>query len=86
MVQASKLHRIINGWSNYLSKDAKVEDMATERAKVCSGCEFAVHGTYEKLMPDYSIKEVQGMKCEVCGCPLSTKLRSVDENCPKNKW
>lgn len=86
MAQISKIARIIDGWRNYIFPNEDVERTAVSRASICSGCSHAVHGTYEKAMPDFSIKEVQGMKCDVCGCPLSTKLRSVDEKCPKNKW
>ncbi len=86
MAPASKLIRILDGWSNYLFNNKQAEQIAKMRAGICSGCPFAVHGSYEKLMPDYSIKEAQGMKCDICECPLSTKLRSIDETCPKSKW
>lgn len=86
MGPVSKLKSIINGWSHYLKKDEQVEAIAGKRAEICAGCHYAVHGTYEKLMPDYSIKTAQGMKCKICQCPLSTKLRSLDENCPIKKW
>ncbi len=77
---------IINGWKNYTFPSDEVEKIAKERANICSKCDSAAHGTYEKLMPDWSIKEVQGLKCNKCGCPLSTKIRSIEENCPLNKW
>ena len=56
------------------------------RASICKGCPSAVIGRYEKLMPDYSLKEVRGLKCDECGCPLSTKIRSKNEKCPLEKW
>ncbi len=82
----SKFLNILDGWKNYAFKDESVEVLAKSRAEVCSKCPFADRGSYQKLMPDYSMKEVQGMKCNKCGCPLSTKLRATDEKCPLKKW
>lgn len=76
----------MNGWKNYLFADNKIEQLAHDRAQVCADCPSAVYGTYEKLMKDFTLKEVQGMKCKECGCPLSTKLRAEDEECPLKKW
>lgn len=86
MEQTNKLNRIIEGWKNYLFTDPKVETLAKSRVKICAVCPSSVYGTYEKLMNDYSLIEVKGMKCAECGCPLSTKLRSADEKCPKGLW
>jgi len=86
MVRPSKIQRILQGWGNYLFPDAAAEAAAKSRARICASCPAAVYGTYEQLMPDYSLKEVEGMKCWVCGCPLSTKLRSLEETCPQKKW
>ena len=77
---------IVNGWKNYVFPNKDMEQIAHHRAKICSGCNKAVLGTYEKLMKDRNLKEVKGMKCYVCGCPLSTKLRSKNETCPLGKW
>ena len=86
MVQASKFRRIVKGWGNYLKSDPQAAAVASERAKVCADCPSAVHGTYERVMPDWSLMLVQGMKCDECGCPLSTKLRVLEEECPLKKW
>lgn len=81
MVQISK---ILEGWGNYFK--GKMSALERERGKVCEECPEAVVGTYEKLMPDFQLKKIQGLKCNQCGCPLSTKLRSKDEECPLKKW
>jgi len=86
MEQRFKLSGIYNGWKNYLFPNQKVEKLAKGRALICAQCPDAVYGTYEKLMKDWTLKEVKGMKCNQCGCPLSTKLRNVDEQCPKGLW
>lgn len=80
----SKLINIVEGWGNYFK--GQVSALENERAKECEQCAEAVIGTYEKFMKDNSLKQVQGLKCGVCKCPLSTKLRSKNEACPLGKW
>ena len=79
-----QLSNIWRGWKEYLT--GEVSKKEKERAAICEACPYAVIGTYEKLMPDFSLKEVKGLKCDVCKCPLSTKIRSKDESCPLHKW
>lgn len=79
----SKVFNIINGWKNlFLLLET---DLAKERARSCTSCDEARSGTFEKFIGDQII-EIQGLKCRKCGCPLSAKLRSVNEKCPLNKW
>lgn len=82
----SKLKDILSGWSAYIINDETSKEKAKERAKICSGCDKPVKGTFEILLPDYSIKEIQGLKCSVCNCPLSTATRSKNYKCPLGKW
>lgn len=79
-----QIYSIVQGWGKYFKGD--VSELEKERAKVCENCPKARVGTYEKFMPDKSLKEIQGLKCDICKCPLSTKLRSKHENCPLGKW
>lgn len=79
-----QMFNIYQGWKKYLK--GSVTELERSRAKLCKECPEAVVGTYEKLMPDYELKEVKGLKCNQCGCPLSTKLRSKEESCPLGKW
>lgn len=75
---------IIQGWKNYLKKTD--DNQTRERANICKNCPNAVIGTVIKLLPEYKLKEIQGLKCNHCGCPLSAKLRSKKEKCPIGKW
>lgn len=77
---------IIQGWKNYLFENEEVEQIAKDRAAICQGCDSAVMGSYEQILPDFSIKEIKGLKCKECGCPLSTKLRALNEKCDLGKW
>tara|TARA_R110002012_G_scaffold190633_1_gene358205 strand:- start:12171 stop:12416 length:246 start_codon:yes stop_codon:yes gene_type:complete len=79
-----QISKIANGWGKYFKGGASA--LEQERAKVCEGCTSATVGTFEKLMPDYSLKIVQGLKCGECGCPLSTAIRSKEKTCPLGKW
>lgn len=81
-----KLKAILKGWENYIFTDPEIEAKAKERAKICAGCPMAKMGTYQKLMPDYSLQDVKGMKCNMCDCPLSTLLRQDEKKCELNKW
>lgn len=81
-----KLKAILKGWENYIFTDPEVEAKAKERAKICANCPMAKKGTYPQLMKDYTLKDVEGMVCGVCGCPLSTLLRQDEKKCELNKW
>jgi hypothetical protein len=87
----SKVDDIINGWTNYLKgTDTVGLKKARARAEICNGCEAATFGLHTAMLPDYQIKEVQGMYCSKekggCGCPLSTAVRSKNYECPQGKW
>jgi len=75
---------ITEGWKHYFSGATTAEEK--RRAAICEVCPAAMIGSYEKLMPDYSLKEIKGLKCGECGCPLSTKIRSKNEQCDLKKW
>lgn len=79
-----QISNIINGWKSYLKNENN--SLAIERSKICEKCPEAMIGTYENFMPDETLKNVKGLKCNQCGCPLSAKLRSTKEKCPIGKW
>ena len=70
------IRHIYEGWKNYFVKNPVVESVARDRAKICSGCEYA--------------GKVLGVNtCNACGCPLSFKTRSMDASCEhpvKEQW
>jgi len=80
-----KINNILNGWHNLLIKDKVVEKVAEARAEICVKCPFAVHKTLLIFVKD-DFKEIEGMACQRCSCPLSAKLRSVNEKCPEGLW
>ncbi|MGV3695505.1 hypothetical protein [Flavobacterium sp.] len=82
---------ILNGWKNYfVGQDKASEEVAKHRAKICSECPAATKGLHTAVLPDFQIKEIQGMYCSKekggCGCPLSPAVRSKNYKCPMSKW
>lgn len=86
----NKAKEIYDGWSAYsgFNNMTTVEEkIAEDRAKICGSCPFAIEsGLIKLLMPDKTHTEIQGFKCSKCGCPLSTKIRSITSQCPEKKW
>lgn len=84
---AKQVKDILNGYKNYLIPNPVTEEIALQRASVCGTCEFKKKGLHAAVLPDYKIKELNGYYCDAClKCPLSAKVRSVDHQCPENKW
>lgn len=80
----AQISDIVDAWEDYLL--GKTSEETKARAAICHKCPHAVKGFFEKFMPDETLKEVQGLKCAKCNCPLSTKLRGENEKCPLYKW
>ena len=81
----SKIEDILNGWQNFMSKSEVTEVMAKKRAEICLGCDSNIKSKLLIFVKD-ELKEIEGNKCNECQCPLSAKIRSVNENCDLNKW
>ena len=59
--------------------------MAKSRAIECAKCDHAEYGIIAELIDD-EIKDIRGLKCSLCDCPLSGLLRSPEEKCKIDKW
>lgn len=82
----SKIDNIIEGWKNHFSGDKLAYTTALSRSEQCATCEYAVpSGMVFQLVND-EIKTIEGFKCNLCNCPLSAKLRSLNEKCDIGKW
>ena len=71
-----KKKEIFDGLANLTAEaigmaDEEVEKVAAERLAICHGCPF--------------ISENK-KRCESCGCILAAKTRSMDSECPEEKW
>ena len=76
---------ILTGWSNFINKSDVVDEVAKERAKICSKCEYCVKSKLLSVIGD-DIKMIEGYKCNKCSCPISAKIRQSIEPCPLGKW
>ena len=81
----SKIKNIINGWQNFISKSEVSEDLVVQRAVHCVSCTELKKGVLLSMLKDDFV-EIQGYSCNICNCPLSAKLRSEKETCPKKLW
>lgn len=81
----SKIKNIISGWEKFIFKSEVTENMAIERAEFCAICPHNKHGKLSAFIND-EIQQVKGNYCDICTCPLSAKIRSINEKCPINKW
>ena len=79
----SLFNNIINGWANYIFENPEIEKLAKKRAAICANCPNAVKSKFWNIFED---KEVKGVVCNMCGCPLFSLLRSEQEKCKLNKW
>lgn len=76
---------ILNGWRNFIAKSEVSEAMAKHRAMACVICPHIKQGKLLAFIKD-DLKEIQGHYCNECKCPISAKIRSELETCPKGKW
>lgn len=66
---------ILKAWKEVLK--GRTSEEHKRRATICMNCPAAQHSTLLELVKD-ELKEIQGLKCLDCGCPLSPKIRSTD--------
>jgi hypothetical protein len=69
--------KIFEGMKNALIYDEYVEDIAGQRLAVCNDCE---HKGNKCAVPK------TGPCCNLCGCSLTFKTRSLSSACPETKW
>ena len=57
-----------------------MEEIASERWKICEGCSLLDKEGTECLVPG------TGPCCGSCGCSMGLKLRALSADCPEGKW
>lgn len=84
----TKLRAILQGWKNVAFESEAIEKIARNRAKICAACPNAnPEYPFKQWFPEENrIEEIKGLGCNVCGCPLSSKIRQLLETCPENRW
>lgn len=79
-----KFQAITQGFKNFVFANEYIEQLATERAKICADCPHAnPEYKFKKWLPeDNKTEQISGMGCNLCGCLLSAKVRQMLESCP----
>lgn len=77
------ISNIVSGWVNFIA--GNYGNLAKTRAKICSKCPNYTTGWYTSIIKD-DIKEINGLLCGLCGCPLSTLLRDPKSKCKAGNW
>jgi len=72
--------QIMEGIKNSVIRDAFVEKVAEERLKVCNNCIRKDNEGKSCVMPGTQ------PCCNLCGCSLSFKTRSLSSDCPDLRW
>lgn len=89
-MKPNKLKLILDGWKNFTFPNKDVEELAKVRAEICSTCPHAnPEHPFKHFTPEEGrIEKIKGLGCDLCHCPLSSKLRAVLESCPDkpSKW
>lgn len=75
---------ILDGWKNFIDKSDVSESLAKKRAEKCGSCNEAKKSILVFFKDE--LQEIEGYKCNQCQCPLSAKVRSINEKCPIGKW
>lgn len=68
---------ILEGINNRIFKKEHVEEIAKERMDKCDTCEFK---------GDQCLIPGTGPCCNLCGCSLSLKIRSLSSFCDNGVW
>lgn len=72
--------QIMEGVKNSIIRDAFVEKVAAERREICNGCIRKDDEGKSCVMPGTQ------PCCNLCGCSLSFKTRSLSSDCPDLRW
>jgi ribosomal protein L37E len=79
-----KAEAIVSGWANYAEGEPPSVE-ALRRASICAACPHAKKKKLLQWVGD-DIEEIKGYACDLCGCPLSAKIRQDISLCDAGKW
>ena len=59
-------------------------DEDRRRAEICKSCDYAKHSEFLELIKG-KVRDVRGLYCDLCKCPLVAKIKTKDKKhiCPK---
>ena len=69
-----KVQEIFKSWAISFNPTDAQSEKASARIKICDNCEYKANGLF-------------GHTCILCGCTLSKKIFTPEENaCPDGRW
>lgn len=75
-----QIGEVAEGWWNLIFKPEDIEKEAQKRISICNLCEY-------KDTTDKACKvPLSNPCCSLCGCPIASKTRSTNSECPIGKW
>ncbi len=80
----ASIEALASGVYHYKFKNADIEALKDERAKICLGCEFRKYDDFEPVY-DEDVR-INGKMCGVCYCSLPYLLRQTEKSCAKGRW
>lgn len=78
----AQMSNIIKAWVSVLKQSTTKQHR--KRAKKCKKCNHAKYSKFVDIIND-ELRDVKGLVCGKCSCPLIAKIRS-DDKCPIDKW
>jgi len=90
----SNYTEIVDGWKNYVFPNKKVEYIAKARALICAECPLYSIGICNPLKKGKVVKDFiykgklrkEGEEYPGCSCPVASKARSLNSQCPLGRW
>lgn len=62
---------IMSGWKNWAWSSLEIEQLAKQRAQICSSCDQLT---------------MLNLFCNKCGCPIMPLIRNEFKGCDLDKW
>lgn len=74
MKKVKTIAEVYEGFKNLAWKKSESEILARERLEICIGCDHLqrYRGFY--------------LGCDMCGCYIPAKIRSIKSSCPIGEW
>ncbi len=80
----ASLEALASGVYHYKFKNADIEKLKDERAKICAGCRYRVDDDFEPIQDDD--ERISGKMCGSCFCSLPYLLRQTKKGCKERRW
>ncbi len=74
---------MIKEWIKAFKEEPTKEDK--RRAAICKACPFAIHSEYMEFI-NGKIKDIKGLYCNQCKCPLIAKIKTTNPKHVCKKW